>query len=304
MPDTAVVKGAAVPGPAGMEGVVTAGTDAAGEVPAPDTAAAGETAAPGAAVAKEAAGAGAAASKAAVAAGPATVEVDRIRFAWKAGEDDVLDVARFEVAAGERVFIEGPSGSGKSTLLGLLGGVASPREGTIRILGTELSSMPARRRDRFRADHLGFVFQMFNLVPYLSMIDNVTLPCRFSRRRRERAGSRSGTPEAEACRLLARLGLDREELFARAVTELSIGQQQRVAVARALIGAPELVIADEPTSALDEGTRERFLDLLSAQCNEAGTSLLFASHDTRLGALFDRRVSLARLNRGASCRGA
>ena len=293
MPDTAVVKGAAVPGPAGMEGVVTAGSDAAGE-----------TAAPGAAVAKEAAGAGAAVSKAAATAGPATVEVDRVRFAWKAGEDDVLDVARFEVAAGERVFIEGPSGSGKSTLLGLLGGVASPREGTIRILGAELSSMPARRRDRFRADHLGFVFQMFNLVPYLSMIDNVTLPCRFSRRRRERAGSRSGTPEAEAGRLLARLGLDREELFARTVTELSIGQQQRVAVARALIGAPELVIADEPTSALDEGTRERFLDLLSAQCNEAGTSLLFASHDTRLGALFDRRVSLARLNRGASCRGA
>ena len=293
MPDTAVVKGAAVPGPAGMEGVATAGTDAAGEVPAPGPAAAGETAAPGAAVAKEAA-----------TAGPATVEVDRVRFAWKAGERDVLDVARFEVAAGERVFIEGPSGSGKSTLLGLLGGVASPREGTIRILGTELSSMPARRRDRFRADHVGFVFQMFNLVPYLSMIDNVTLPCRFSRRRRERAGSRSGTPEAEACRLLARLGLDREELFARTVTELSIGQQQRVAVARALIGAPELVIADEPTSALDESTRERFLDLLSAQCNEAGTSLLFASHDTRLGALFDRRVSLARLNRGASCRGA
>ena len=235
---------------------------------------------------------------------PGTVEVDGIRFAWKDGERDVLDVARFEVAAGERVFIEGPSGSGKSTLLGLLGGVASPREGTIRILGTELSAMPARRRDRFRADHVGFVFQMFNLVPYLSMIDNVTLPCRFSRRRRERAGARAGTPEAEAGRLLARLGLDREELFARAVTELSIGQQQRVAVARALIGAPELVIADEPTSALDEGTRERFLDLLSAQCSEAGTSLLFASHDTRLGALFDRRVSLPRLNRGVSCRGA
>ena len=232
------------------------------------------------------------------------VEVDGARFAWKDGEGDVLDVARFDVAAGERVFIEGPSGSGKSTLLNLLGGVLSPREGTVRILGTELSAMPARRRDRFRADHVGFVFQMFNLVPYLSMIDNVTLPCRFSHRRRERARSGSGTPEAEACRLLARLGLDQGELFARAVTELSIGQQQRVAAARALIGAPELVIADEPTSALDEGTRERFLDLLSAQCDETGTSLLFASHDTRLGTLFDRRVSLPRLNRSASCHGA
>ena len=264
MPDTAVVKGAATPGPTG---------------------------------AKETARAGAAASTRALAAGPATVEVDRVRFAWKAGGRDVLDIARFEVAAGERVFVEGPSGSGKSTLLGLLGGVTIPREGAIRILGTALSSMPARRRDRFRADHVGFIFQMFNLVPYLSMIDNVTLPCRFSRRRRERIGSRAGGLEAEARRLLARLELDRPELLSRAVTDLSIGQQQRVAAARALIGAPELLIADEPTSALDEGARERFLDLLSAQCGEAGASLLFASHDTRLGARFDRRVSIAELNR-------
>ena len=225
-----------------------------------------------------------------------TVEVDRIRFAWTPGQRDVLDIARFEVVAGERVFIQGPSGSGKSTLFSLLGGVLCPREGTVRVLGAGVSEMPARRRDRFRADHIGFVFQMFNLVPYLSMIDNVTLPCRFSPRRRERTKPRSETPEAEARRLLVRLGLDHDELLARAVTDLSIGQQQRVAAARALIGAPELIIADEPTSALDEGTRERFLELLFAQCDEAGASLLFASHDTRLGALFDRRVSLAELN--------
>ena len=228
-----------------------------------------------------------------------TVEIEGIRFAWKDGEDDVLDIARFKVAAGERLFVEGPSGSGKSTLLGLLGGVIGPPSGTVRILGTGIFEMPARRRDRFRADHIGIVFQMFNLVPYLSMVDNVVLPCRFSRRRRERAESRSGALEEEARRLLARLELARPELLARAVTELSIGQQQRVAAARALIGAPELLIADEPTSALDEGTRERFLDLLCAQCDDAGTSLLFASHDTRLGALFDRRVSLAELNRSA-----
>ena len=224
-----------------------------------------------------------------------TVEMDRVRFAWRPGHPDILDIARFEVAAGERVFIEGPSGSGKSTLFSLLGGVMSPRDRTVRILRAEFSEMPARRRDRFRADHIGFVFQMFNLVPYLSMTDNVTLPCRFSRRRRERASSRSGTPEAEARRLLARLGLDGSELLARAVTGLSIGQQQRVAAARALIGAPELIIADEPTSALDEGTRGRFLELLASQCGEAGASLLFASHDTRMSALFDRRVSIAEL---------
>ncbi len=229
-----------------------------------------------------------------------TVEIDHVRFAWKHGQGDVLDIAHFAVAAGERVFIEGPSGSGKSSLLSLIGGVTSPREGAVRILGADLVRMPSRHRDRFRADHVGFVFQMFNLVPYLSMVDNVTLPCRFSRRRREQAVAHTGTPEAEAHRLLTRLGLDRADLFGRAVTNLSIGQQQRVAAARALIGAPELIVADEPTSALDEGARRQFLELLSTQCDEAGASLLFASHDPRLGDAFDRRVSLPKLNRAES----
>ena len=226
-----------------------------------------------------------------------TVEIDGLRFAWKSGQPEILDIADFVVEAGERVFIEGPSGSGKSTLFSLLGGVLSPRHGSLRILGVGVSDMPARRRDAFRADHIGFVFQMFNLVPYLSMVANVTLPCRFSRRRRERAISRSGTPESEARRLLSQLGLDRDDSIARAVSDLSVGQQQRVAVARALMGAPELIVADEPTSALDEGARERFLELLFTQCDEACSSLLFASHDARLGPLFERRVSLSELNR-------
>ena len=228
-----------------------------------------------------------------------TVEVDGIRFAWKPGQRDVVDIECFQVSAGERVFIEGPSGSGKSTLFSLLGGVVSPREGTVRILQTNLSRMPAHRRDLFRADHIGFVFQMFNLVPYLSMLDNVTLPCRFSLLRRKRVRSRAESPEAEARRLLDRLGLDQHELHGRPVMDLSIGQQQRVAIARALIGAPELIMADEPTSSLDEGTRERFLEVLTAQCDEMGASLLFASHDMRLSSMFDRRVSLIELNRAA-----
>ena len=230
----------------------------------------------------------------------ATVEVDGIRFAWKPGQRDVVDIACFRVAAGERVFIEGPSGSGKSTLFSLLGGVVSPRQGTVRVLQTGLSGMPAHRRDRFRADHIGFVFQMFNLVPYLSMLDNVTLPCQFSRLRRERVRSQAESPEAEARRLLDRLGLDLPELHERPVTDLSIGQQQRVAIARALIGAPELIMADEPTSSLDEGTRERFLEVLTAQCDEVGASLLFASHDRRLSDQFDRRVSIIELNQAAA----
>jgi len=227
---------------------------------------------------------------------PPVIALDAVRFAWRRGVADVVAVDRFDVAREERLFIEGPSGSGKSTLLSLLGGIVPPRTGRVEVLGTDLAAMRGGRRDRFRADHIGFVFQMFNLVPYLSVIDNVTLPCRFSARRRARARERAGTVEAAAVRLLEHLEIAHAELLSRRVTDLSIGQQQRVAVARALLGGPEIVIADEPTSALDEGTRARFLELLFAECEQAGATLLFVSHDARLGALFDRRVSLSDLN--------
>ena len=230
----------------------------------------------------------------------AVVRLENLRFAWKRTDEDLIRIRSFEVGRGERLFISGPSGSGKSTLLSLLGGVIEPRAGILDVLGTNLAGLSGRRRDHFRADHVGFVFQMFNLVPYLSVLDNVILPCRFSRRRRERAESRSRDLNSEALRLLSDLELDRPELLARPVTDLSIGQQQRVAVARALMGSPEIVIADEPTSALDEGTRERFLELLFAECRSEKTTLLFVSHDTRLGPLFDRRVALDQLNEPAA----
>lgn len=224
------------------------------------------------------------------------VRLENVRFAWRKGSAPVLDIERFEIERGARVFLQGPSGSGKSTLLNLLGGVVVPERGRIEVLGTATDALGSARRDRFRADHIGYVFQLFNLLPYLSMIDNVTLPCRFSRRRRERAEARGGGVEREAERLLETLELG-TGLRARPVTELSIGQQQRVAAARALIGAPELLIADEPTSSLDEGTRERFLELLFAECAASGATLLFVSHDARLGPLFDTTLSLARINR-------
>jgi len=225
------------------------------------------------------------------------IRLEDVRFAWQRGGADVIDIEGFSVVRGERVFIAGPSGCGKSTLLSLLGGVVVPRTGTVEVLGKNLPSMRGWQRDRYRADHVGFVFQMFNLVPYLSLVDNVTLPCRFSRLRRERSQRRSSSIVAEAMRLLEHLELDSEELLKRPVVDLSIGQQQRVAVARALIGSPEIVIADEPTSALDEGTRERFLELLFGECESEGTTLLFVSHDRRLGGMFTRCVEFTDLNR-------
>lgn len=225
------------------------------------------------------------------------VTIDNLRFAWP-GQSPLLDIDTLRIGPGERVFLEGPSGTGKSTLLGLLGGVLVPQRGRLEVLGSDLASMPASSRDRFRADHVGFIFQQFNLVPYLGLIENVTLGCRFSTRRRERLGN-SDAIAAEARRLLSALGLDPVALGTRPVTELSVGQQQRVAAARALIGAPELIIADEPTSALDARTRAAFVELLFSECALAGSALVFVSHDPALAALFPRSFALAQINRTA-----
>ncbi|GAB6041002.1 ABC transporter ATP-binding protein [Endothiovibrio diazotrophicus] len=222
-----------------------------------------------------------------------------LSFRWRPHHPPVLEIERFTVGRGERLFLHGPSGSGKSTLLSLLGGVATPQRGRVEVLGEPLSALRGARRDRFRADHIGFVFQLFNLLPYLSTVDNVTLPCRFSQRRREKVLQRAATLESEARRLLEHLDLADPQTLARPVTELSVGQQQRVAVARALIGAPEIVIADEPTSALDWDRREAFLRLLEGECAERGITLLFVSHDPSLKPLFDRTVELTAINRAA-----
>lgn len=224
------------------------------------------------------------------------IRVAQAGFAYHAGPP-VLDVGELLVAPGERVFLEGPSGSGKSTLLALIGGIVAPTRGSVEVFGEPLSSLPPSARDRVRAEHMGFVFQMFNLLPYLSVLDNVLLPCRFSKARAHRAAAAggSGALAEEAKRLLARLGLG-PSVLARAANSLSIGQQQRVAAARALMGRPALLIADEPTSALDADNRARFVRLLIDECAEAEAAVLFASHDTALAEFFDRQLSMRSLN--------
>jgi putative ABC transport system ATP-binding protein len=207
-----------------------------------------------------------------------------------------LKIDHLRVHHGERVFIEGPSGSGKSTLLSLLAGVVIPQRGTIMVNDVHLNALNGAARDRFRADHIGFIYQMFNLIPYLSVVENVTLPCRFSSQRRDRAATRSGEVKTEAMRLLSHLGISGNPLLARPVTELSVGQQQRVAAARALIGSPDLIIADEPTSSLDADRREAFIQLLFSECTREANTIIFVSHDTDLAKLFDRTVRLSDIN--------
>lgn len=223
------------------------------------------------------------------------IEIRDLRFAWADGPA-LLDIPAFDLKPSEHLFLKGPSGSGKSTLLGLIAGVLKPQAGTVRVLGDDMSSLSGPQRDALRADRIGVIFQMFNLVPYLSVVQNVTLPCRFSRARQAAVAGKGG-PVMEARRLLAQLGLDDPDLLARSVTDLSVGQQQRVAVARALIGGPKLLIADEPTSALDAEARDRFIALLNEEAAQSGAALLFVSHDGALASHFDRSVDLTVLNR-------
>ncbi|MEZ5938672.1 MAG: ABC transporter ATP-binding protein [Hyphomonadaceae bacterium] len=223
------------------------------------------------------------------------ISLENVAFGWRR-DQDVLRIDGFSTERGERVFLRGASGSGKSTLLSLISGVTKPREGRVRVLGRDIGSLSSAQRDAFRADRMGVVFQMFNLVPYLTVLDNVVLPLRFSADRRQRAEAGEGSPSAEARRLLARLGLEGDVIAHRRATELSVGQQQRVAVARALIGAPDIILADEPTSALDADARNAFIALLLQECSKFGSTLLFVSHDVTLARNFDRAVDLADIN--------
>ncbi|MCG7904382.1 MAG: ABC transporter ATP-binding protein [Candidatus Thiodiazotropha lotti] len=226
----------------------------------------------------------------------AAILLKDLRFGWRKNLPEVLHIADLEVPRGERIFIGGASGSGKSTLLALLAGVNLPTRGEVTVLGETINRLSGARRDHFRSDHIGFVFQLFNLIPYLSVLENVTLPCRFSQLRKQKATESSGDLHAEAMRLLTHLDMAHESLIHRPVTELSVGQQQRVATARALIGAPEIIIADEPTSALDSDMRQAFLRLLFQECDESGSTLLFVSHDRQLASLFERHIALDELN--------
>ena len=219
------------------------------------------------------------------------VVMSDVAFAWPGAQNFRISVDAFELAQRSRTLLIGPSGGGKSTLLSLICGIVAPERGRIKILGTEITQLSNVARDRFRAEHFGVIFQMFNLLPYGSVIDNVALPLSFAGKRRQRAIDAGGVQQ-EARRILEALEID-GALLAGSAAALSVGQQQRVAAARALIGSPEIIVADEPTSALDKSRQERFLDLLFAQADEARTTLVMVSHDEALAPRFDQVLRLA-----------
>jgi len=219
------------------------------------------------------------------------IHLQEVRFRWPGEDADLLHIPELRINQGEHLFIQGPSGSGKTTLLNLLTGINLANSGSVSILGTSLEELNDSQRDQFRADHLGVIFQQFNLLSYLSLLENVQLPCGFSQRKRTNAGDMQKT----ALRLLSQLGIP-DSLLNQPVTKLSVGQQQRTAVARALIGNPEIVIADEPTSALDSDNRDRFLELLFQETEEQGSTLIFVSHDRHIAQQFPQVVDLNIIN--------
>ena len=213
------------------------------------------------------------------------ISLENIHFKYEGASQNTLAISNLSITKGERIFLYGPSGSGKSTLLEILAGVLTPQSGSVKILGESLEKLSSSQRDQFRSKHMGYIFQSFNLIPYLNIEENMLLPLQLK--------GLQNSP-AEFSRLTRHLGI--HELIHRRVTDLSVGQQQRVAVARALIGKPDIILADEPTSALDYEHREKFLNLLFEECDRHQTTLVFVSHDLGLQKMFSRSVSLKEVN--------
>jgi putative ABC transport system ATP-binding protein len=230
----------------------------------------------------------------------AAVHLRDVRFAYTR-ERPVLSIPELVISSGRRIFLHGPSGSGKTTLLSLISGVLLAQEGSVAVLGQELTRLSASARDQLRGSQIGYIFQGFNLIPYLTVAENIALPCDLHPARRARISAPSIAEEV--ARLARRLDIHAH--LDAPVTQLSTGQQQRVAIARAIIGAPALVIADEPTSSLDTDRRDAFLELLTEVVHEAKawdgaeTTLLFVSHDRSLATHFDEILSLAAINLSA-----
>ena len=228
--------------------------------------------------------------------GSACLELSKIKFHWDDSRSSLININSLNLNRGENLFIHGPSGCGKSTLLNLITGVLKPQSGEINVLGKNIFSLSQKKRDQYRVDHIGIIFQQFNLIPYLNVYENISLPCTFSWKRKEMLAVQKRNIHEESLRLLSSLGLNDEKIISQNVTELSTGQQQRVAAARALIGSPEMIIADEPTSALDQDSKQGFLELLFEEAKSSNSAVLFVSHDLTLSKKFDRTISFVDIN--------
>jgi putative ABC transport system ATP-binding protein len=213
------------------------------------------------------------------------VDIQGLIYRWPGNTDFSLNIANWQIKTGEKVFLYGQSGSGKSTFLNLVSAVMPANQGKLCILGQELTILSASQRDAFRANNIGMIFQQFNLLPFLSGRQNIELAGLFTPK------NKTGSVEALAA-ITEKLGLSAAVLNQQA-SQMSVGQQQRIAIARALLLKPPLIIADEPTSALDSELRDEFIQLLLT--NSLNSTVIFVSHDKGLAKHFDQSFDLAHL---------
>ncbi|WP_422459707.1 ATP-binding cassette domain-containing protein [Endozoicomonas sp. ALB115] len=212
------------------------------------------------------------------------------------GETEVLRIPELVIDAGETVCLQGRNGSGKTTLLRALMGLVRFNSGDLMVLGNDMRKIGTSSLERLRADSIGFIFQHYRLVPYLSAFDNILLPCYFSAKRRSEAERKSETAAKDAIRLIRKLSLTDPSRLSKNAAQYSAGQQQRFAIARALIGKPEMVLADEPASAMDCKGKKAVYQLLQDECRASGATLICTTHDENGIDGFDRYVNMDTLN--------
>ena len=215
------------------------------------------------------------------------IKIESLNFYWSKKSNFKIFVPSLEIKKGEKVLLLGESGSGKTTLLSLICGFLNPLSGSISINGNTINELSSKTKDEYRADNIGIIFQQFNLLPYANVVDNVLLPLYFSQARSKNIVNK----RAAVLELFKQLRLP-DDIAQYKASNLSVGQQQRVAVARALIGNPSLIIADEPTSSLDTNAQQLFLDLMFKQISENNSTLLMVSHDKSLSNRFDRQINI------------
>ena len=203
----------------------------------------------------------------------------------------LLDIPKWQIETGSQVFLQGASGCGKSTLLNLLSGICLPQTGQIKLLGQSINHLGSRKRDKFRSRHIGYISQQFNLIPYLNALENIQLGANLS-------GCKP-VPTERIQQLLDKLKLEPVH-WQTPARNLSIGQQQRVAIVRAMAHQPEIILADEPTSALDPDNSQRFIDTLLSLCQDTRATLLFVSHDQHLANQFDESLHLSDINQAGA----